>query len=130
MVFRSQKAHQSMPGVVPLLLIKNRRSIPAAETGRDFGLRRLRNLNSKISPKGRKQELQTALFCSINNGNAAFFYSNRQGETSTPPGLQCMTTTTPTSTSSSSGSGKSLSAAFWMNRKNSLEPLERSKRGH
>lgn len=38
----------------PCLLIKNRRSIPAAETGRDFGLRRLRNLNSKISPKGRK----------------------------------------------------------------------------
>ena len=36
------------------LLIKNRRSIPAAETGRDFGLHRLRNLNSKISPKGRK----------------------------------------------------------------------------
>lgn len=80
MVLRSQKAHQSIPGVVPLLLIKNRRSIPAAETGRDFGLRRLRNLNSKISPKGRKQELQNSTILFHQQRECGIFLLKRQGE--------------------------------------------------
>ena len=65
----------------------------------------------KSVPREESRSCKTALFCSINNRNAAFFYSNDK-ENSHTPGLQCMTTTTPTSTSSSSGSGKSLSAAF------------------
>ena len=85
MVFRSQKAHQSIPGVVPLLLIKNRRSIPAAETGRDFGLRRLRNLNSKISPKGRKQELQNSTILFHQQPECGIFLLKRQGKLSHLP---------------------------------------------
>jgi len=85
MVFRSQKAHQSIPGVVPLLLIKNRRSIPAAETGRDFGLRRLRNLNSKISPEGRKQELQNSTILFHQQRECGIFLLKRQGETTHLP---------------------------------------------
>ena len=67
------------------LLIKNRRSIPAAETGRDFGLRRLRNLNSKISPKGRKQELQNSTILFHQQRECGIFLLKRQGETTHLP---------------------------------------------
>ena len=99
------------------MLNKNRRSIPAAETGRDFGL--AQGLKSLIKTSPKKAGVANSTISFYQQWVGGMFKSTKQGVL-TPPGLQCMTTTTPTSTSSGSGSGKSL-LQLGMNRAEAIE---------